>query len=56
MKVELYWSNLEFYIHFYHQHDPNGEPSAYVWIEPLSERLSAPRGGGPIQANWSLQL
>lgn len=35
-----YWSNLESYIQFYHKHDPNGEPSAYVWIEPLFERLS----------------
>ena len=34
-----YWSVLESYVEFYHKHDPNGEPSAYVWIQPLFERL-----------------
>jgi len=35
-----YYSILESYIEFYQKHDPNGEPSAYVWIEPLFNRLS----------------
>lgn len=35
-----YYSVLESYIEFYHKHDPNGEPSGYVWIGPLFDRLS----------------